>query len=127
MSHDNIDLEDLNIVLLLLSIIPYFISLFYTNNIIVIILLYLLNLELFYHLKKIKWLSFFNYILPIIIIGYIFLSYLDVSFIQFDILKIVNYLIKFFLAIYYLVNIFSIIKDRKIKYIKGRKRLIVIP
>ncbi len=123
MSHDNIDLEDLNIILLLLSIIPYFISLIYGNNIIVIILLYLLNFELFYHLKKIKWISFLNYILPIIIIGYIFLSYLDLSFIQFDILKIVNYFIKFILGIYYLVNVFLIVKDRKIKYIKGRNRL----
>ncbi len=121
--HDKIDIKDLNIIILLSSIILYLLSVIYANNILILILLYLLDYELFYHLQNYKFLRFINSILPIIIIAYFLLSYLDLSFIPFDFLKLILLVIKILLFVFYVINVFLIIKERNIKYVKGRKKL----
>ena len=120
--HDNIDVRSLNIIILLISIVFYIISSYFANNIIIILLLYILDYELFYHLKDYRYLRFINLILPIMIIAYFLLGYLDLSFIHFDLLHILLWVIKVLLVIFYIVNVFLIIKDRNIKYVKGRRK-----
>ena len=119
--NQKINLDDLNIIILIISIFFYLVSLVFTKNIWIIFFLYLLNFELFSHLEKDKYLVFLNAILPVILIAFVLFNYIDLK-LPFDFIKIVRIMIKILLMTDYIVLIILIIKNRNIKYVKGRKK-----
>ena len=119
--NQKINLDDLNIIVLIVSILLYIVSLLFSKNILIIVFLFFLNFELFIHLKRNKYLTFLNAILPIIIFAYLLLSNLKLN-LPFDYLMIYRIIIKTLLIIDYVILVINIIKKRKIKYVRGSKR-----
>ena len=122
--HDAIDVSDLNNLILVISLIPLIISLYITNNIFIIILICLFVYELSTHFKSNKYIRFLSNFLGIIVLGYLFMKFLDLSFINFDIKNIYLWFIKIVVLIDYFLIVFINIKRKKLKIIKNKKRIL---
>ena len=122
--HEAINLNDLNNLLLIISLITLGISLFCTRNIYVIILIFLFIYEIYYHHEKNKYTRFLTSILPIIIFACFLMRYLNLSFFKFDILNVVKIFINILIFLDYFLIVFKEIKSKELKYIKrgNRKR-----
>ena len=124
MKHETIELSDLNICLLIVSLIMLAISLILTRNIYLMIVIYLFIYEVYYHQKKDKYISFLTSILPISLFACFLMRYIDLSFVKFDVLNIIKVIINIFMFVDYFLIIFKEIKAKNLKYIKrgNRKR-----
>ena len=116
-----INVDNLNIIILIISTFFYLTSILVTRNILIIFILFLINFLLFINMKRNKYITFLNAILPVIIISYILLSFISIN-LPFDYLKFYRVIVKTILIIDYIILVINIIKKRNIKYIKGSKR-----
>ena len=117
-----IDLKDLNNFLLILSLIIFLISLYFLNNIFLIIIVYGLLYYLYKRKERKRYLSLIIGILAIFVVACFLLQYIDLSFFKFDFLNLLKVFIKIWIYIVYFIIVVESIKDKNIKYVKGRKR-----
>ena len=109
-----IDLFDLNIYIIIIGFILFFLSLWFGNSIFMLILMFLL---IFYISRTIynNFVIFIITTLPILIISVIILSYISIAIFKDNILKIIYLLIKIWLGIGYVTIIYLLVKKKKIK------------
>lgn len=119
--HDSFDLKDLNNLLLIMSLVMIIISLIFTNNLIILILIFLYIYELSSHVKN-KYVNFLSNVLGIILFAYTLITISNISFLGIVFKNIINFIIKLILFIDYLLIIVIKIKEKNIKIIKNRRR-----
>ena len=122
--HDSIELEDLNNILLVISLIIFLGSLILVKNVLILTIIFVFIYELSSHLTNNKYINFLSNFLGIILLAYLLMNFLDLSFLNFDILKILNLVIKVLMLINYFLVIFIDIKRKKLKIVKSKKRSI---
>ena len=119
---NNINLSNLNNSLLIISLIMFTFSIYFLNNkywfLVIIVLLY----ELYNHTKKNKYLKLIMDISFIITLGYFLLTFIDLSFFNFNILKYIKILIKVLFLVTYFWIIICEISNKKIKHLKRKKK-----
>ncbi len=116
-----INLDNLNIIILIISIFFYLTSIIITKNIFIIFILFLIDFLIFINSIRNKYITFLNALLPVIIISFVLLTYISLN-LPFDYIRLYRLIIKILLIIDYLVLIINIINKRHIIYIKGSKR-----
>lgn len=119
--HDKLKLSDLNNTLLLLTIIFLIISSYFLNNIWLAIIIYLFIYDLYIHSKN-KITSFLTYISGILLIAFLFLNLTNLNILQFNFNKYLFLTLKILLVLDYIIIILKEIKNKKIKYLKGKKK-----
>lgn len=119
--HDSFNLLDFNNTILILSLFLLGISLIITSHIFLIILIYLLIFELNSHITN-KYLNFLTDILAIILLGFVLIYLLNLSFLTFDIKGKLMIVIKGLLFLDYFFIVCHSIQNKKLKIIKGKKR-----
>lgn len=112
--HDNITLTNLNSITLSITLILLSITLIVVKNIYLLILIYILIYELFYHSRN-KSIQFMTDISGILLLGFIFIS-LNLNII--DIKNTLLILVKTSFFLSYLLIVIKEIKNKKIKYFK---------
>lgn len=122
--HDSINLIDLNNILLIISLIIFSFSLYYANNIFIFLLIFLLLFELSSHLQDNKYIRFISNFIGIILLAFLFLYFLDLSFFKLNIKLIFKIFLKVLMIIDYVLIVFVNIKRKKLKIIKNKKRKI---
>jgi len=118
--YNDFNLSNLNNMLLVLSLIVFIISLVLVKNNFIFILIYLFVYLTKKKLKN-KTIRFISDISGIILVCLILISYLELSIFSLDIKYLIRLVLKVLLGLDYFFIIISIIKNKKIKYVKGRK------
>lgn len=121
--HDEISLNNLNIITLLLAFIIFLIAIYCTKNIFILIIIYLLIYELYYHTKN-KSIQFLTDISGILLLGYFFINLLNISIFDIDFKKYLLIIVKLSFVLDYLFIFIKEIKKKKIevKRIKHGKK-----
>lgn len=120
--HDNIELDNLNNILLIISLIFIFISLIFVKNIFVIILIFIFIYELSSHVTNNKYVTFLSNFLGIFLLSYILIYFLELSLFKFDIKKVIINFIKVILFTNYFLIVFLNIKIKKVKILKSKNK-----
>ena len=112
------DIYDLNIYIIVLCFVAFFLSLWFGNSIYMYILMTLL---VFYISKKIynNFIMFLLIMLLFLLVGYIILSNISVPIFKGDVLNIINTLIKLWLSVSYTILIYLLINKKKVKESKS--------
>ena len=107
--HDEISLNNLNIITFLLAFIIFLIAIYCTKNIFILIIIYLLIYELYYHTKN-KSIQFLTDISGILLLGYFFINLLNFNIFDIDFKKYLLIIVKLSFVLAYL---FILIKEIK--------------
>ncbi len=121
MKHDSLKISDLNNFLLGLSLIIYSLSIYLVSNPVILIIIYLFTYEIYLHVRSKKYLRFLIDIAGILLIGYLFLNLISLSFFKINILKYIGITIKVLLFLTFFLIVIKCIRMKNIKYIKGQR------
>jgi len=122
--HDDIDLNDLNNLLLIISLISLNIFLINKNNFLILLLILVFIYEISSHLMDNKYIRFLSNFIVIIHFAYLLMRSLNLKILFFNMIEPFQIFIKFGIFITYSLIVFICIKRKKLKIIKGEKRKI---
>lgn len=111
---EEFDIFDLNIYIIILCFIAFFLSIWFGNN----IYMYLLMTLLIFLISKQIYNNMVIFLLTTLLfflVGYIIISFISIPFLKKDILNIINIIIKIWISSSYIIIIYLLINKKKIK------------
>ncbi len=120
--YEEFDYYELNNIIFIICFLIFIISLYFLNNVFLIIFLYLL---VFYHATYLNdnLIKFITTILPLMIIGFLVTYFFKLTFIELDIFKYFFIIIKVFFCVDYLLIVFNFLKKKKNYILRDLKKL----
>ena len=122
-NYQNLSFFNLNNSLLIISFMFFIISLILVKNTVLIVIMVLFIAFLLNKIEMTKITRFLNYLSFIITLALILISFLNLSFINIDVIIVFKNVVKILLFSQYSYFVYYIIKNKKIKFVRKRKSI----
>ena len=115
------NIYELNNIIVILSFIIFLISIYYVKNVYLIIFMYLFILYLARNYEK-NTIKFISIVLPIIILGYFLIQFVNLNFFEKETSQILRIIIKILMSLDSVLILYYYFRIKKIKLLKSLKR-----
>ena len=118
---DEFNIYELNNIIIIISFILFLISIYYVKNVYIIIVMYLFILYIARNYEK-NSIKFVSFLLPIIILGYFLIHFINFTFIEKETFMMFRIIIKVLMTIDCLCILYFYFKTKKVKLLNLMKR-----